>query len=233
MKTKLLAIALGMSLLTCSCGANAQSSSVIDWNANTYPSIRQVFGQPEIFQTPLGMAVHFNGESDGAFLDEIPILGLDDFTIELIFRQDGDAKFEQRFLHIGTVRGPRILFETRVKPDSTWYFDAFINLGTREEAVALIDTAKVHPTDQWYNLTMTVSKDGIASYVNGIEQGRHPLSYRPVITEGFTSIGVRQNMVCWFKGDMFRLRITPKVLKPEEFLQDYKQLNGNMTQKSR
>ena len=32
-------------------------------------------------------------------------------------------------LHIGTM-DKRILFETRVNPDKTWYFDAFVNLGT-------------------------------------------------------------------------------------------------------
>ena len=31
--------------------------------------------------------------------------------------------------------------------------------------------------------------------------------------------------VCWFKGDMYRIRITPKALTPEEFLTDHEKLN--------
>ena len=47
----------------------------------------------------------------------------------------------------------------------------------------------------------------------------------PIIGEGFTSVGVRQNKVNWFKGDIYKLRFTPKALKPSEFLKDYEKLN--------
>jgi hypothetical protein len=35
---------------------------------------------------------------------------------------------------------------------------------------------------------------------------------------GRTSIGVRQNLVCWFKGAIKMARFTPRVLRQEELL---------------
>ena len=95
----------------------------------------------------------------------------------------------------------------------------------RQSAV-LIDEQLTHPADRWYSLALVASPDGLVSYVDGVEQCRNPLPWIPLITEGFTSVGVRQNMVCWFKGDLLKLRVTPRVLQPEEFLQDHKKLNG-------
>jgi len=36
--------------------------------------------------------------------------------------------------------------------------------------------------------------------------------------EGRTSIGVRINQVSWYKGAVRQVRITPRVLMPQEFL---------------
>lgn len=196
-----------------------------EWNAYNIPPIIDFFGSPEIFSTALGQAVHFNGSTDGAFVDAVPVKGMEEFTLEVIFRQDADAAFEQRFLHIGTT-GPRILFETRVNPDGTWYFDTHVNLGSKEQSATLIAPKLTHPAGKWYNLTLVASKDGLVNYVNGVEQCRSSLPYRPVINEGFTSVGVRQNKVCWFKGDIFMIRVTPKALTPDKFSKDYIKLNG-------
>ena len=115
--------------------------------------------------------------------------------------------------------------------------DAFVNLGTPEatpedpqpkrRSATLIDDKLTHPADRWYSLALTASKDGLVSYVDGVEQCRSDLPWLPLVNEGFTSVGVRQNMVCWFKGDLLKIRVTPKVLKPSEFLQDHKRLNGD------
>lgn len=218
--------------MTLACAAQPRT---VEWSADFFPPIRSFFGEPQVFWTSAGQAVHFDGRGDGVFVDSVPVAGMEAFTLEVIFRQDGDAAFEQRFLHIGTM-DKRILFETRVNPDKTWYFDAFVNLGTPEatpenphpvrQSAVLIDEQLTHPTDRWYSLALVASPEGLVSYVDGVEQCRNPLPWVPLITEGFTSVGVRQNMVCWFKGDLLRLRVTPRVLKPEEFLQDHKRLNG-------
>ena len=74
--------------------------------------------------TPLGKAVTF-GDSDAYFLDVNPLKGLSKFTLEAVFKPDSDGGFEQRFLHLGTASGERVMFEIRVNRDKSWYFDTF------------------------------------------------------------------------------------------------------------
>lgn len=205
------------------CVAPETIPGTIDWQVADLPSIDSIKGAPTLIDTKLGKAVHFNGETDGYYLGENPLRGMEEVTVEVIFRQDGDAKFEQRFLHMGTVRGARIMFETRVNPDSTWYLDTFIRLD-KETDLVLIDPEQTHPAGRWYNLSMVVADGKATSYVDGVQQLTGEIPYRE-IAEGITSVGVRQNQVCWFKGDLYRIRITPKALSPEEFLTDHNLLN--------
>lgn len=205
------------------CAAPETIPGTIDWQVADLPSIDSIKGAPTLIDTKLGKAVHFNGETDGYYLGENPLRGMEEVTVEVIFRQDGDAKFEQRFLHMGTVRGARILFETRVNEDATWYLDTFIRLD-KETDLVLIDPEQTHAADRWYNLAMVVADGKATSYVNGQQQLTGEIPYREIV-EGITSVGVRQNQVCWFKGDLYRIRITPKALSPEEFLTDQNLLN--------
>lgn len=213
--------------LSAQMGNNSETTDnkkVIEWSAQNVPEILEVFGQPNVIETKLGPAVEFNGVSDGVFVNSLPLKGMTEFTIEMIFNQYGQCPFEQRFFHLGSM-GARVLFETRVLPDDTWYFDAYLNLGRPGEAVAIIDPELLHPTDRWYNVTMVAGPEGIKSYVNGELQGTSDLKFSPVFTEGITSVGVRQNKVCWFKGAVYKVRFTDKVLEPKDFLTDYKELN--------
>lgn len=217
------------------CSPRTAEEGSIVWSADDHPAVRELFGSPQPVETPLGTAVRFDGTGDAVFLESVPVAGMEAFTLEVVFRQDGDAAFEQRFLHIGTM-DKRILFETRVNPDRTWYFDAFVNLGAAEatpenprpqrRSAVLIDETLTHPTDRWYSLALTASPEGLVSYVDGVEQCRSELPWEPVVCEGFTSLGVRQNLVCWFHGDIYKLRVTPRVLDPADFLQDHERLNA-------
>ncbi len=208
---------------------------VVVWTADSHPAVLRLLGDPQPIATPLGTAVRFDGEDDGVFLDSVPVAGMEAFTLEVVFRQDGDAAFEQRFLHIGTM-DRRILLETRVTPGGRWYLDAFVNLGTPEptpedpeperRSAVLIDEHSTHPADRWYTLALTASPEGLASYVDGVEQCRSDLPWEPLVTEGRTSLGVRQNLVCWFRGALYKLRVTPRVLDPADFLQDHIRLNA-------
>lgn len=215
--------ALATLLMAVACTSPEPIPGTVDWRVADLPSIDSIKGAPTLFDTKFGKAVHFNGETDGYFLGENPLQGMEELTVEVIFRQAGDAAFEQRFLHMGTVRGARILFETRVNPDATWYLDTFIRLD-KETDLVLIDPEQTHPADRWYNLAMVVADGKATSYVDGVEQLTGEIPYREIV-EGITSVGVRQNQVCWFKGDMYRIRITPKALTPEEFLTDHEKLN--------
>lgn len=215
--------ALAALLMAVACTSPEPIPGTVDWRVADLPSIDSIKGAPTLIDTKLGKAVHFNGETDGYFLGENPLQGMEELTVEVIFRQAGDAAFEQRFLHMGTVCGARILFETRVNPDATWYLDTFIRLD-KDTDLVLIDPEQTHPADRWYNLAMVVADGKATSYVDGVEQLTGEIPYREIV-EGITSVGVRQNQVCWFKGDMYRIRITPKALTPEEFLTDHEKLN--------
>lgn len=205
------------------CTSAPEGAQTVDWLVAELPAVDSVMGAPTLIDTKLGKAVHFNGEQDAYYLGINPLEGMDEVTIEVIFRQDADAAFEQRFLHMGQVQGERIMFETRVNADSTWYLDTYIRLDPETDLV-LIDPAQCHPTGRWYNLAMVVSQGKATSYVDGCKQLEGEIPYRAINT-GISSVGVRQNKVCWFKGDLYRIRITPKALTPEEFLTDHNQLN--------
>lgn len=195
----------------------------IEWSATDLPTIQSVEGDPQIVDTPLGPAVRFNGETDAVFVDENPLKGMTRFTLEVIFRPDGDGKFAQRFLHLGT-SAERVLFETRVNPDKTWYFDAHAQLPDQKGRLTLIDERLTHPTDRWYNVTLVNTGGMLTTYVNGSPQRWGFLNYVP-IDKGLTSVGVRQNRVDYFKGTIYRIRVTPRALAPGEFLKDHETLN--------
>lgn len=215
---------LGTALLLASCTAPAPAEQATDWFVAELPQVDSLLGAPRTIETPLGKAVRFDGTRDAFFLGDNPLRGMEELTVEVIFRQDGDAAFEQRFLHMGTTNGERIMFETRVKPDGTWYADNFIRRLEPQADLTLIDSTLCHPANRWYNLTLVVADGRATNYVDGVRQLTGEIPYRPA-TEGITSVGVRQNKVCWFKGDIYRIRVTPRALTPDEFLRDQERLN--------
>lgn len=198
-------------LLCVSCGRN---DGTIEWSTSHAPNVLKCFGEPQKVSTELGEAVHFDGEDDGLFLEGVPVAGMKEITVEMVFRQEPSTHFEQRFMHMGEFAGNRIMFESRVNPDSTWYFDAYVHQGEPEYNVVLIDPTLTHPCGEWYVLTLVASESGMTTYVNGVQQCHSDVPYIGTVTEGLTSIGVRQNLVCWFNGDILRLRVTPRVQIP-------------------
>lgn len=217
--------AAAAALFFTACTTPARGPQTLDWRVADLPGIDSVSGAPRTFETVLGPAVRFDGTQDAFFLRDNPLRGMEELTIEVIFRQQADAPFEQRFLHFGTVNGERIMFETRVKPDGTWYADNFIRRLEPQADLTLIDSTIRQPADRWYNLTLVVAGSRATNYVDGRQQLTGEIPYRAA-TEGIASVGVRQNKVCWFKGDLFRIRITPRALTPDEFLRDQETLNA-------
>jgi len=197
------------------------AQNVIDWKIAELPNIQKTEGNPQMVSTPWGKAVAFGG-NDAYFLDVNPLKGLTKFTLEAVFKPDNDGRFDQRFLHIGTVSGERLLFEIRVNPDSTWYFDTYIDLANGVN-ITMMNKQLKHPTNRWYHAALVIDGTRATVYVNGVVEFNEPLVYIP-INEGVTSIGVRQNLVSWFKGSIYRIRITPRVLEKSEFLNDHQTL---------
>jgi hypothetical protein len=172
-------------------------------------------GDPRTVDSPYGKAVHFDGVKDGLFLETNPLENLSRFTVEILFQPDGKAPHEQRFLHMGDARAERLLLETRVTDDDQWCLDAFLRSG--DSSRTLIDRSKLHPTGTWYHIAYVVDNGKMDVYLNSELELRGNVEFSPM-KAGRTSIGMRMNKVSWFKGSIYKIRVTPKCLIPAEFM---------------
>jgi hypothetical protein len=175
-----------------------------------------VSGKPETESSPYGRSVRFDGKTDGFFLPVNPLKDLTCFTVEVLIRPDLDGPEEQRFLHIGEIHGDRLLVETRTTSDGKWFLDTYIQSG--ESQKTLIDPALVHPIGPWYHVAMTLDEKGqMTNYVNGVMELRGNVDFKPV-NSGEMSIGVRRNKVSWYKGAIYKIKITSAILQPKDFI---------------
>jgi hypothetical protein len=172
-------------------------------------------GTPRTNDSPLGKAVSFDGVHDGIFLGTNPLEKLTQFTVEVFFQPDGKAPREQRFLHMGDAHGERLLLETRVADDDQWCLDAFLRSG--DSSRTLIDRNKLHPTGKWYHIAFVVDNGKMDVYLDGQLELTGKVEFSPM-KAGRTSIGVRMNKVSWFKGAIYKIRVTPKCLIPAQFM---------------
>ena len=195
----------------------AQKNRITHWNIYDLLNSKTLFrksGNPNPIDCKYGKALGFNGQNDGVFLEEMPLLGMDEFTIEVLFYPESGGNFEQRFFHTGEIRGDRVLLEIRTDT-SSWYFDAFIQSGNQK--MTLIDPKFLHPLNQWYHIAYVVNQGKLCTYINGKKELEGAITFSPIQT-GKTSIGVRLNEQSWFKGAISQIRISPKALKSNDFL---------------
>lgn len=171
-------------------------------------------GKPRIVDCPYGKAVSFDGQQDALILDTNVLAGFNQFTIEIIMRPDTNGMKEQRFLHFGEVRGERVMIESRLVNDS-WYLDTYMKSG--QIGQTLVDSTRLHPLTKWYHIAFVANNGAMNAFVNGIKELEGKIPFTP-FTVGQTSIGVRLNRVNWYKGAMFKLRISPTSLDPTRFL---------------
>jgi len=127
----------------------------------------EIIGNPQITNSPYGEAISFNGIDDALFLKELPLKSIPEFTVEMIFKPELNAPFEQRVLHIGEISKDRMLLEIRAV-ESNWYFDGYACSGTNKKA--LIDETKIHPLGKWYHVAFVVTPNSLTTYVNGKQE---------------------------------------------------------------
>jgi len=173
-----------------------------------------ILGSPKVIEAPNGKAVEFEGMKDGLFLETHPLSGLQEFTIEIIFRPDSGGLPEQRFFHMQSDTSNRVLVETRLVGDS-WFLDTYIKSGESDKT--LYSENFQHPLDQWYHLALTYKNNVMTHYVNGVKELSGEVKYIPV-ESGQTSIGCRLNKVYWFKGAIHKIRLCSKALQPNSFM---------------
>ena len=173
-----------------------------------------VLGSPRIVDTPIGKAVEFDGVDDALMVDAHPLAGTEAFTWEAIFRPDGGEP-AQRWFHLQeTGSDDRMLFEIRVVGDS-WYFDSYVHSGAAEKA--LINRERLHPLGRWYHVAAIYDGTEFSNYVDGVREGLEQIRFTPQ-KAGRSSIGVRMNLVNYFKGAIRLARFTPRALSPRDFL---------------
>ena len=198
--------------------SGAADTSKAVWHLDNLSSVGgltpEVLGAPKRFSGKGITALCFDGKSDGLFLPVNPIEGWSRFTIEILFRPDGDGPPEQRFLHIQDDQERRALIETRLTDQRTWSLDTFLR-ATDTNKLALLDRAKSQPTDQWYWAALVYDGVTMSHYVNGIRQLEGAVTFPPT-GPGRISLGVRQNQLHWFKGCIAQVRFSPSALAPDQ-----------------
>jgi hypothetical protein len=175
-----------------------------------------VVGAPRVVETKAGLAVEFDGRADGLFVDVNPLEGLTAFTIEVVFEPHVGGAEEQRFLHFEeTDTGNRALVELRMLPDGRWCLDTFLRWG--EAGLTLIDRSALHEGSRWHAAALAYDGRTMKHYVDGVSEQAGDVAFTP-LGAGRTSIGMRQNLVSWFKGRIRLIRISPEALSRERLL---------------
>jgi hypothetical protein len=173
-----------------------------------------VLGSPRVIGTPIGKAIEFDGIDDALLLEVHPLAGAKTFTWEAIFRPDGGNR-EQRWFHLQqTGSENRMLFEIRVAGDR-WFLDSY-NFSTTGQR-ALMNRNSLYPLGVWYHVAAVYDGKVFSNYVNGVQEGAAEIELSPQ-GPGRSSVGVRINLVDYFKGAIHSARFTRRALSPAEFL---------------
>ncbi len=177
-----------------------------------------IVGHPRLVEVDGMKAVAFDGAHDGLFVSAIPIAGAKAFTIEVLIAPDGGPE-AQRFFHLQDANGRRALIELRTDGKTNWWLDAFLypKVEDSNRGLTLIDPKRVHPLGHWYWVAMRYDGRHMADFVNGVKELEGELEFAPFV-DGKVSIGVRQNLVYWFKGAIREIRFHREAL-PEAKLQ--------------
>lgn len=176
-------------------------------------------GSPDVVLAAPGRVVAFDGATDRLVLNENPLAGAEEFTVEVLLRPRDAFRSspEPRFLHIESATNPerRLTMELRLDEQHRWYLDAFIKADG--ERLTLIDPARVHPVGRWYHAAVTYRDGRFSTYVNGVKELEGTVRYRPIPADARTSIGARLNRLYWFAGEIAFVRVTQGALEPGQF----------------
>ena len=195
--------------------ASKQTGSVI-WKLDNTTAIGNhqpfLLGHPTVVQDAARKAVQFNGIDDGLILPVNPLEGKKAFTVEVLFKPAADGPAAPRFVHMQDSIGNRCTLELRVVAGGRWYADTFLRNGKTEKGVTLIDSALLHPCNQWHWLALVYDGNKMSDYVNGVKELEGQLALEPM-QAGQISLGVRLNRVNWLRGQIAEIRFHPVALQ--------------------
>jgi hypothetical protein len=207
-------------------GMAQEPAKQVTWRFDNTASLgghaTKVLGHPQAIETPMGKAIAFNGVDDALFVDVHPLAGAETWTWEMIFKPDADGKAEQRVFHLQSidpatgqdVPEERMLFEIRIVKGG-WCLDSFATSGGQR--LPLLNCEKLHPFGQWYRVTTVYDGKMLKNYVGDELQGEGEVKLTPQ-RPGHSSVGVRINLVDWYKGAIFETRFTRSALGVGDFL---------------
>jgi hypothetical protein len=173
-----------------------------------------VLGEPVVSDG----ALCFDGVDDALIFSAHPLEGLDTFTVEVRFLPDGTGPVEQRFVHMQETNTPsRMLIETRVNADSTFYLDTYLRSGNAE--LTLADPSKTHPTDVWHWAALSYDGSVQRHFLDAVEELSGEVIFAP-LAAGQASVGTRLTLEDWYKGCASELRIHARAVPAEELGRD-------------
>jgi|SRR5580704_17787265 hypothetical protein len=225
MRVRLAAVVM-FGMATCVAGMAQESAKQVTWRFDQTSALgghaTKILGHPQVVDAPMGKAIVFNGVDDALFVDVHPLAGAETWTWEMIFKPDADGKAEQRIFHLQSidpatgkdVPQERMLFEIRIR-DGQWCLDSFATSGGQGKA--LLNCDKRYPFGKWYRVTTVYDGKMLKNYVGDELQGDGELKLTPQ-RPGHLSVGVRMNLVDWYKGAIYSTRFTRSALGVGDFL---------------
>jgi len=199
---------------------NKAGAQDIVWKLNNINQIgnaqTEVLGKPQLTNKDGHTGIAFNGVNDGLVLPHFPIEGWSKFTIEVLFKPDGDGPVQPRFIHFQDKDNNRGTFEIRLTPQKMWYMDTFLRNGkTPDKGLTLIDSTLQHPANRWYWVAMVFDGKNMTSYVNGVKEKTGISNFPAMDASAQVALGVRLNKVNWFKGQISEIRFNQEALSAD------------------
>jgi hypothetical protein len=207
-------------------GIAQETAKQVTWRFDNMAALgghaTKVLGHPQVIETPMGKAIAFNGVDDALFAGVHPLAGAETWTWEMIFKPDADGRPEQRVFHLQSidpatgedVAEERMLFEIRIVKGE-WCLDSFATSGGQR--LPLLNCEKRYPFGQWYRVTTVYDGKILKNYVGDELQGEGEVHLIPQRL-GHFSVGVRMNLVDYYKGAIYSTRFTRSALEVGDFL---------------
>ncbi len=207
--------------------------NLTDINENT---THTVVGVPEIVDGLIGKAFKFNGLTDGIIVEDNPIDMAPEFTIEMYIKPEANPGVKAKLFNIWNVdESQSALFLECWGKDSTKTYDLQNKVVLKTAfKTPRFNTATLFSQEldagKWYHLAWVSDTTGYTFYINGVRSHgtvftKHymyddPDEYYQPFTGGNVTFGCRggSKQKDFYKGLIDNIRITRKVLTPEEFM---------------
>lgn len=231
MKTRFWILILFICLISIAFVIYNDNAAIEVWEFNSLEKIGdhsiELFGDPQIVNTEYGKAMKFDGVNDMLLVDYNPLGGVVEFTVEVVFKPSSAYKISNapRFIHFQDLSdtpadtlNKRVLMELRLNQRNEWWFDGY--MFTDKEGLTLANKTLVHPADKWTHAAITYEDNTFRTFINGIEETNGNISFNEKLmnTRGKTSIGARMDKRNYYCGLIKTLKITQRVLEPQQFI---------------